>query len=76
MGALGTEDYLMMVWFAVSDDTIGGWAVATRNQPVSQHGFNNDTVSLAHFTDENLARHIAYLHNRWLVNTRTGRGQP
>jgi hypothetical protein len=51
-------------WYPVADDTIGGWAIANIDLPVSQL----DTRGGKHFTvgdflSEDIARHICELHN-------------
>jgi hypothetical protein len=55
---------LTVPWFPIPDDTIGGWAVATADMPVSQVDTRRrDVVVVAHFADEATARRIAGLHN-------------
>lgn len=52
----------MQVWYARPDDLIGGWCVMPRNLPPS-----SGWPPPAEFLDEGLARHVAELHNRWLL---------
>jgi hypothetical protein len=54
-------------WYAVEDDTIGGWACATADVPVSAVDTRaRDVAVVAHFLDRATAAHIADLHNGWL----------
>lgn len=46
-------------WFAVLDDTVGGWAVANVNKPVSEHDHRKREVSVGDFLSDNYAHHIA-----------------
>lgn len=49
-------------WYAVVNDLIGGWAVSTVDAPLS----DNSGLDIADFVSEDVARHIAALHNAWL----------
>lgn len=57
---------LDVVWYAVPDDTVGGWAVANADRPVSAHSRATGVFAVGDFLSEPLARHVADLHNRWL----------
>lgn len=52
-------------WYAVVDDLIGGWAVATRDCPASELvvGEGSPDREVACFVREEDAREIARLHN-------------
>ncbi len=50
-------------WFAQPEDTIGGWCVTSSPEPPSA-GLRN---VVADFVNEDAARHIALLHNTWLI---------
>jgi hypothetical protein len=50
-------------WHPVACDELGGWAVATTDQPTSRIDRRTDTVVAALIPGEILARHIADLHN-------------
>lgn len=56
-------------WYAQPDDLIGGWCVVPLDLPPSSGVF-----TIADFIDERAARHIAWLHNRWLSERRVLRG--
>ncbi len=52
-------------WYAVENDLIGGYSVATVNKPESQlNVFNNEFV-VGTFMTQELASHIAEAHNKW-----------
>jgi len=62
-----TTDLLAVPWFAVPNDEIGGWAIATVDQPTSQIRPDGDEVVVfALFGEEQAARHIVALHNATL----------
>lgn len=46
-------------WFAVPDDTTGGWAVANVNKPVSEHDSARREMTFGKFLSEPCARHVA-----------------
>lgn len=56
-------------WFAHPNDLIGGWCVVPLDLPPSAGVF-----TIADFTDERAARHIAWLHNRFLSERRAEQG--
>jgi hypothetical protein len=61
------EDVLLRSeWFAVPDDTVGGWAVANAPVPVSAHSRDVGVTTIGDFLTERVARHVVYLHNRAL----------
>ena len=60
-----TEQVLPATWYPHPDDLIGGWCVMTTDAPPSAGG-----ISAAEFTTEEVARHIAALHNEWLAGDR------
>ena len=55
-------DYLNQEWFAMPEDTIGGWCVKTNEIPPSQ----DPTGEVACFISEEVAKHVANIHNTWL----------
>ncbi len=59
--------YVYRRWYAVPNDLIGGWAVATDDVPPSEHSRENGIVAVADCMDEPTARHIAALHNEALA---------
>jgi hypothetical protein len=62
-------DYLSMKWYAVADDVVGGWAVATVNEPVSSFlGYGTGRALFEGFFDKDHADHVVELHNEWLAN--------
>lgn len=52
-------------WFAVINDEVGGWAVATEDKPLSQ--VPNNHIVCAMVTHERTAKHIALLQNSYLL---------
>jgi hypothetical protein len=56
-------------WYAQPNDLIGGWCVVPLDLPPSSGVF-----TIADFTDERAARHIAWLHNAWLAERRKSWG--
>lgn len=57
------RDLATIKWFAVLDDTVGGWAIANVNKPVSAHDPSKGEFSIGDFLDEPLARYIVAMHN-------------
>jgi hypothetical protein len=55
-------DYFNQEWFAVPEDTIGGWCVKANEIPPSQ----SYEGEVACFVSEELAKHTANIHNDWL----------
>lgn len=53
-------------WYAVVNDLVGGWAVSTIDKPLSQLDPTASEGELADFCSEEIARHIAELHNAWV----------
>ena len=49
-------------WYAQPNDLIGGWCV----MPVDKTPGEANIPEVADFTTEELAKHIAMLHNNWL----------
>lgn len=60
-----TEELMQGYWYAVVDDTIGGFAISNVDEPVSQINPYEGKFELANFMDKGTAEHIAYLHNAW-----------
>jgi len=54
--------YLNTPWFARENDLIGGWCVMPVDEPPSL-----GVPEVADFTTQELAEHIAELHNQWLT---------
>lgn len=61
-------------WYAVPDDTVGGWAVASVDRPVSLHDHRRGDVALGDALSERVARHVAETHNRGLRQFGPDRG--
>lgn len=59
-------------WYAVVDDTIGGYAVSNVDKPVSEHDWRKGQIGVACFMDRQDAEHIAELHNEWLARQQSG----
>lgn len=60
-------DYLSVPWYVVVDDVVGGWAVATVDEPVSAFlGYGHGRAIADGFWDEGHARHVVELHDAWL----------
>ncbi len=58
------KEILDIPWYAVVNDLIGGWSVATRDVPCSELRINQGKdFELGCFLDEAIARDIAELHN-------------
>jgi hypothetical protein len=56
-------DFLNREWYAKPNDLIGGWCV----MPVDATPAECNIPEVADFTTEKLARHIAKIHNEWLL---------
>jgi hypothetical protein len=52
-------------WYAVSNDLIGGYSVATADKPESQLNPQNGEFEIGSFMTLKSAQHIADLHNSW-----------
>jgi hypothetical protein len=61
-GGNGTADVLGVPWYAQPNDLIGGWCVMLSDEPPSFGG-----NEIADFCSEEVARHIAELHNAHLA---------
>lgn len=60
-------DYLNVPWYVVVDDVVGGWAVATVDEPVSAFlGYGEGRAVADGFWDKDHAEHVTRLHNEWL----------
>lgn len=58
------EDVLGRRWYAVPETLIGGWAIATVDQPTSEIDMGNtDERVMAECWGERTARHLVELHN-------------
>lgn len=60
-GAL-PEDYMNSRWYAMPDDLIGGWCIMLSQDPPSRGGYG-----VGDFISEEAAKHVAQLHNTWLL---------
>lgn len=58
-----TDAVTQVPWYAMPDDTIGGWIVATAPLPASQLPSAEGGRQLGDFLTEELARYVARLHN-------------
>jgi hypothetical protein len=56
------DDYLNKEWFAMPEDTIGGWCVKANEIPPSE----SYEGEVACFISEEIAKHVAELHNMYL----------
>lgn len=56
------DDMLQVRWQAAEETTIGGWCV----QPEGSSPTHEGGLEVACFVTEELAEHIADLHNAWL----------
>jgi hypothetical protein len=72
-GAQVEDVLLRSEWYAVPDDTVGGWAVANAPIPVSAHSRDVGVTAIGDFLSERAARHVVDVHNRWLRQFGTGR---
>ena len=54
---------LGVTWYAQPNDVIGGWCVMTVNKPPGEA----KVQEVADFVTEEAARHVADIHNRWLL---------
>ncbi len=52
-------------WYAVENDLIGGYSIATVNKPESQMNVFDDEFVVGAFMTHDLAQHIADIHNQW-----------
>lgn len=50
-------------WYAVVNDLIGGWCIATADKPLSQHRPDDGVTFVGDFLSEEIARHVVELHN-------------
>jgi hypothetical protein len=65
------HEFMNRPWYAIIDDLIGGWAVATIDLPTSQieRRLSEEFVVIDLCLDEDVARHVAELHNARLAIT-------
>lgn len=59
------DEQLHCIWYAVVDDTIGGYAISNVNEPVSQLNPYEGKFEFANFVKQEIAEHVANLHNKW-----------
>jgi len=52
-------------WYAVIDDTIGGWSISNIDQSVATLNPYEGRFELGSFLTEYEAKHIAFVHNAW-----------
>ena len=52
-------------WYAVLNDLIGGYSVATVDKPDSLHNVYEGDFEVGTFMTREAAQHIADLHNAW-----------
>lgn len=64
--AVDAEALLAARWWPREDDTIGGWCVMTADQPPSMADWQRGELQVGSFLGEDVARHVAELHNTWL----------
>lgn len=58
-----SPDVLTERWYAVVNDLVGGWCVATVDMPLSEFGSSSTATFVGDFLTEGIARHVADLHN-------------
>jgi hypothetical protein len=59
------EEVLHCRWYAVLDDTIGGWAISNVNKTVADLNPYEGMFEFGSFLTFNEADHIVSLHNAW-----------
>lgn len=65
---LTEQEIINCRWFAVIDNTIGGWSISNVNQTVADSNPYEGRFELGNFLSESEARHIVDLHNAWWDN--------
>lgn len=60
-----TEELVNCYWYAVTDDLIGGYSIATVNKPESQIDVWREEFTVGTFMTLAAAQHIAKVHNFW-----------
>ncbi len=60
-----TEELINCRWYAVANDTIGGWDVATSQTPDSVRNPHEGEFEVGCFLTKEVAEHIAAIHNKW-----------
>lgn len=59
------EELMECYWYAVPNDLIGGYTVATVDKPDSLHNVYEGDFEIGTFMTLETAQHIAELHNAW-----------
>ena len=62
---LTQEEIIYCRWYAVIDDTIGGWAISNVPEPVSELNPYTGKFELGSFMTADEAKHIVFVHNAW-----------
>ncbi len=52
-------------WYAIANDTIGGWDIATVNIPDSRRNAQLGQYEIGCFLTREVAEHITEVHNQW-----------
>ena len=66
------QPYMGQRWYAVADDLVGGWGLATVDKPTSQiDTYVTGERIVGCFMDEDTARHLAHLHNSTVAGAGT-----
>ncbi len=60
-----SEELMECRWYAVLNDLIGGYSVATVDKPDSMHNVYEGDFEVGTFMTREAAQHIADLHNNW-----------
>lgn len=62
------NDLMTQRWYPVEDDVVGGYCVSNVDKPVSEQDpvSLGDTIVCWGFQNQELARHVALLHNKTL----------
>lgn len=60
-----TEEMQECRWYAVVDDTIGGYNISNIDKPTSQASPYNGEFEIGCFMTKAMAQHVADIHNAW-----------
>ncbi len=59
------EELMHCRWYAIANDTIGGWDIATANVPDSRRNPYAGEYEVGCFLTQQVAEFLAKLHNEW-----------
>lgn len=60
------DGHLFETWYSTADTEIGGWIVTNSPKPHEEQDYQQGELVLANFLSEELACHIADIHNQWI----------